>query len=113
MSRRRKCSRKPRHITGNSNRYFFGLELLSADYLYQPENHTWVYWEDGESCWGQSWCDVHTLAAAIHHLKKHKEIPAGTKAVLVSGYHGKPDVILTVRKSWRRLHMDEEITDGD
>lgn len=101
MSRRRKCSRKPRHITGNSNRYFFGLELLNADYLYQPENHKWVYWEDGKSCWGQSWCDVHTLKAAIHHLKKHKEIPAGEIFLLRSAYMGMPDIKLVVKTSWR------------
>lgn len=101
MSRRRKCSRKTRHITGNSNRYFFGLELLNADYLYQPENHKWVYWEDGKSCWGQSWCDVHTLKAAIHHLKKHKEIPVGETFLLRSAYEGMPDIKLVVKTSWR------------
>ena len=92
MSRRRKC---------NSNRYFFGLELLNADYLYQPENHKWVYWEDGKSCWGQSWCDVHTLKAAIHHLKKHKEIPVGETFLLRSAYEGMPDIKLVVKTSWR------------
>lgn len=101
MSRKRKCSRKTRHITGNSNRYFFGLELLNADYLYQPENHAWVYWEDGKSCWGQSWCDVHTLKAAIHHLKKHKEIPVGETFLLRSAYEGMPDIKLVVKTSWR------------
>ena len=101
MSRRRKCSRKTRHITGNSNRYFFGLELLNADYLYQPENHKWVYWEDGKSYWGQSWCDVHTLKAAIHHLKKHKEIPVGETFLLRSAYEGMPDIKLVVTTSWR------------
>ena len=101
MSRRRKCSRKTRHITGNSNRYFFGLELLNADYLYQPENHKWVYWEDGKSCWGQSWCDVYTLKAAIHHLKKHKEIPVGETFLLRSAYEGMPDIKLVVKTSWR------------
>lgn len=101
MSRRRKCSGKTRHITGNSNRYFFGLELLNADYLYQPENHKWVYWEDGKSCWGQSWCDVHTLKAAIHHLKKHKEIPVGETFLLRSAYEGMPDIKLVVKTSWR------------
>lgn len=101
MSRRRKCSRKSRHITGNSNRYFFGIELLNADYLYQPENHKWVYWEDGKSCWGQSWCDVHTLKAAIHHLKKHKEIPVGETFLLRSAYEGMPDIKLVVKTSWR------------
>ena len=101
MSRRRKCSRKTRHITGNSNRYFFGLELLNADYLYQPENHKWVYWEDGKSCWGQSWCDVHTLKAAIHHLKKHKEISVGETFLLRSAYEGMPDIKLVVKTSWR------------
>lgn len=101
MSRRRKCRRKTRHITGNSNRYFFGLELLNADYLYQPENHKWVYWEDGKSCWGQSWCDVHTLKSAIHHLKKHKEIPVGETFLLRSAYEGMPDIKLVVKTSWR------------
>lgn len=101
MSRRRKLSRKPKTIRNNPKRYFYDLEYVGDNWLlFDEEMQMWV---DYDNTIGLATTSVlcNTLKAAIHHLKKHKEIPVGETFLLRSAYEGMPDIKLVVKTSWR------------
>lgn len=85
-------------------RYYFGLQNIGErgnDLWWWEKKKKWANWKEivkdkdyGYYC---STYHVNTLRAAIAHLKRHNEIPKGTKFRLISQYIGK-DRILT--KKW-------------
>lgn len=76
------------------NNNFIGLEHLWEDH----EWHDWLWYENDTKMWkpvekctgwrSSSKSNIHSFKAARRHLRKHDEIPKGTKFRLVSRFVG-------------------------
>ncbi len=73
-------------------KYVFFRE--NEELYYDKNKKSWVTKKDYTGHCYPDVAPVHSLKAAINHLKRHNEIPKGTSFVLVSKYVG-CDIFLT------------------
>lgn len=63
--------------------------LTDEDYFhYDIYKQKWVKYENYKGYWLPGAAPCHSYEAALRHLRKHNEIPKGTKFRLVSKYAG-------------------------
>lgn len=82
------------------NNNFIGLKQL----LGNNEWHDWLWYEYESKTWkpvakcsgwrSSSNCSIHSFKAARRHLRKHDEIPKGTRFRLVSRFVGHDRILV-------------------
>lgn len=74
----------------NGKRYDNFVVLKVLGYIWSEEMNKWyeVNKEPSDIVWSFENANIRNLKQAIRHLKKHDEIPKGTKCVLCSRWKG-------------------------
>lgn len=72
----------------NFKGYDYKTFKTKIELYYDPNKKKWVKRDEFTGCWYPASYSCHSLKAAKRHLKKHDEIPKGTKFRLVSRYIG-------------------------
>ena len=75
------------------NNQFFGITPLHGDLWYCEELKEWRNTQDAEAPFS-NYVHVLSFKAARRHIRKHKEIPDGTKFLLASRWVGYDRVLV-------------------
>lgn len=74
------------------NKYFIGLESLDEDLVWDMEEELWKKKDECKNPYsyfnGFGKKDIQTLKAAKAHIRRHNEIPKGTRFLVVNRYEG-------------------------